>query len=59
MTPKNKQAKNIAELNSLFSTLDDANQEYALILLQTLHFSQQYYERQNVGNTKERENGET
>ncbi|MGP3783659.1 S8 family serine peptidase [Paenibacillus sp. 1A_MP2] len=57
MTPKNKQAKNIAELNSLFSTLDDANQEYALILLQTLRFSQQYYERQNVGNMKEREMG--
>ncbi|WP_405157915.1 hypothetical protein [Paenibacillus sp. FSL H8-0283] len=58
MTPKNKQAKNIAELNSLFSTLDDANQEYALILLQTLCFSQKYYEKHEE-DSKERENGET
>lgn len=58
MTPKNKQTKNIAELNSLFSTLDDANQEYALILLQTLRFSQKHYEKHEE-DSKERENGET
>jgi len=40
MTQLKRQVDKIAELNSVFLTLDELNQEYALTLLQTLRFAQ-------------------
>ncbi|EJW19029.1 hypothetical protein M5X00_28410 [Paenibacillus alvei] len=43
MTQLNKQAQNIAELNTVFMILDEVAQEYALSLLQALRFAQASY----------------
>lgn len=43
---QSNQANNISELSSLFETLNEVNQEYALIVLQTLRFAQGHEKQQ-------------
>lgn len=40
---QSKKGDKVAELNSVFLTLDEATQEYALTLLQALRFGQTKY----------------
>ncbi|WP_155988526.1 hypothetical protein [Paenibacillus massiliensis] len=52
---KQRDTSKSAELTELFETLDKSNQEYALMLLQTLKFAQSHYTRPDTNNKKDNE----